>query len=200
MTLQSLLSLLPEHVDAETARVFVLIHAPGMQTPPPGGPDLGPSRPTLSSVSSSYDNIGREEATTGESPDLVSSQSGFGPGSDATPQFKVLYDQARVLVDKETMIMPFNTPNGHVPILRHLSPDVVYVQEGLAGDGGETVQNLSGWVRQIVLVADDSESAPTDEHDRWWRRNEDVGPGKQVEVVDLTRLGDDWRGRVGSSY
>lgn len=124
-----------------------------------------------------------------------------------SPLFKTLYSQAQTIVDKESMIMVFSTPTGHVHILRHLSPDIVYIQESLAGQEGEAVQQLSGWVRQVVVVVGDEggrgglidsedESALADRGEKWWQREGVTGIGKRIDVVDSLRTGDDWRRRV----
>lgn len=126
------------------------------------------------------------------------------PGS---PLFNALYNQAQALVDNQTMIMPFNTPTGHLHILRHLSPDIVYVQEGLTGDDGDVIQHVAGWVRQVVvivgdeggrggLIDSDDESTLADKGEKWWQKEGVTGPGKRIAVVDGLRTGEDWRRRV----
>ena len=119
-----------------------------------------------------------------------------------------MYSQALGLVEKETMVLPFTTKTGHVHILRHLNPEIVYLQESLAGDNGEVITHLQSWLRQdVVLVvgADgghgglaDSESE--DEHiekkEQWWEREDRVGLGRGVVVVEGLRVGDDWARRV----
>lgn len=105
------------------------------------------------------------------------------------------------------MIMPFSTPNGYVHILRHLSPDIVYVQESLTGQEGENVQQVLNWVRQVVvvigdeggrggLVDSDDESAVGGKAERWWQKEGVTGIGKGIDVIDGLRIGEDWRRRV----
>lgn len=133
------------------------------------------------SVASSYDNIAREEAESPRSDDAsVEAQPGQDDAESAL--FKTLYDQAQALVDKETMIMPFNTPNGHVHMLRHLSPEIVYIQDSLCGETGEAVQHVAGWVRQVVVVT--TPEAEGDE--RWWQKEGVIG--RRTAVVDVTQL------------
>lgn len=171
----------------------------------------GSGRPALS-MTSSYSNISPEEATvaeSGETSDMKTVEP--KPASDDFPSastfFKTLHNQAQVLVDKETMIMPFSIPTGHVHILRHIAPDLVYIQESLTGDKGETVHNLTGWVRQVVvvvgvegargaLVDSDDESALGDPREKWWQKEGVIGLGKRIDVVDGVRVGDDWKRRV----
>jgi len=134
----SILSHLPSHVDPEVARVFVLIYAPDLKHAPGGNAS---TRPTPS-VASSYSNIAHEDAAGADIATLEPHPTDELEGS--SPLFKTLYKQALTIVDKDSMIMPFSTQNGHVHILRHLSPDIVYIQESLAGDDGAAVQQISG--------------------------------------------------------
>lgn len=106
------------------------------------------------------------------------------------------------------MVLPFTTLNGHVHILRHLNPDIVYLQESLAGDNGAIITHLQSWLRQdVVLVvgADDghggladseSEAEPGPKTEHWWEKEERVGLGRGVVVVEGLRVGDDWARRV----
>ncbi|KAK2776226.1 hypothetical protein FQN53_002756 [Emmonsiellopsis sp. PD_33] len=204
----SILSHLPEYVDPDTARVFVLIYAPGMQ-PRSANSDRA-SRPALS-LSSSYANIGHEEAGAENSQNAGLETIEPRPAADSfessSPLFKTLYNQAQTLVDKETMIMPFSTPTGHVHMLRHISPDIVYMQESLSGNDGESVHHISKWVRQVVIVVgdeggrgglvdSDDESALADKGEKWWQKEGVTGLGKRIDVVDGLRTGEDWGRRV----
>lgn len=107
-------------------------------------------------------------------------------------------------------------------ILRHLAPGLVYVSDTLAGDEGEDVAQLKGWVGHTVLVAGDegfggladTETEPETEAEeeeskggnnvrkkerkaRWYENSSFVGLGKDVEVVDAMRVAQDWEKRVG---
>lgn len=106
--------------------------------------------------------------------------------------------------------MPFTSDNGYTHILRHLQPEVLYLQESLAGANGSLVSQLQTWLRyDVILVvgADggsgglaDSESEAENEKpersNKWWQREERVGRGRGVVVVDSLRIGDDWARRV----
>lgn len=113
------------------------------------------------------------------------------------------------MVDNETMIMPFTTPTGHVHLLRHLAPKIVYLQETLSGTRGDTINAIANWVGRMVLIvgdesghgglvdSEDERGHPSHEaRDKWWEDDPRIGLGKGVEVVDGLRLGDDWRRRV----
>lgn len=126
--------------------------------------------------------------------------------SATSPAFNAVYSQALALVEKETMVLPFTTANGHTHILRHLQPEIVYLQESLAGENGQMVSSLQTWLRHdIVLVvgADnghgglaDSESEAEKPEEKWWQRPDRVGRGRGVVVVDGMRVHDDWARRV----
>jgi len=106
------------------------------------------------------------------------------------------------------MVLPFTTPTGHVHILRHLNPEIVYLQGNLAGDNGDVITHLQSWLRQdVVLVVgadggsggladseSEAEAAPKKEH--WWEREDRVGRGRGIVVVEGLRVGDDWARRV----
>lgn len=141
-----------------------------------------------------------------------------------TRQFDALYAQALSLVSSPTQILPFTTADGYVHILRHLAPSLVYISDTLSGDEGEDVARLKGWVGHTILVAGDdgvggladTETETEGEEYRkegeiltgerrkrrqrdskWYERSELVGLGKDVEVVDAGRVGEDWTRRVG---
>ncbi|KAL2858058.1 hypothetical protein BJX68DRAFT_159588 [Aspergillus pseudodeflectus] len=202
----SILSHLPEHINPDDAKIFVLIYAPGLKH----APNQGSASNTLS-VTSSYSNIAPEEATaSGEATPaelLTLEPRQVEESEGATPLFNTLYTQGQAIVEKETMIMPFNSRTGYVHLVRHLSPDTVYVQESLAGEDGSAVQHISGWVRQVVVVVgdeggrgglidSDDESTLADKDEKWWRKEGVTGIGKRIDVVDVLRVGDDWRRRI----
>lgn len=109
------------------------------------------------------------------------------------------------LVDKKSQIMPFTTPNGYVPMIKSLEPEIVYISDSLAGEGGREVLHLRDWVRQVVVVVGDEAGGLLDTEDegegsglgrRWYEESDAVGLGKGVEIVDAGRLGEEWERRV----
>ncbi|KAL8994441.1 MAG: hypothetical protein Q9169_005586 [Polycauliona sp. 2 TL-2023] len=199
----SILSHLPTHIDADT-RVFVLIYAPDLKQHPLS---VNQSQPS-GSMASSYSNIGVEEAHGADEP--VPSIERRERSASRPKMFDSLYREAQSMVGNDTMIMPFTTSTGHVHLLRHLAPEMVYLQETLSGPGGDAVSQISNWVGRIVLVvgdesghgglvdSEDERGHPSHEaRDRWWQDDPRIGLGKGIEVVDGLRLGDDWRRRVG---
>lgn len=203
--LQSILSHLPDAHDPSRTDLFVLIYAPGLKSLPPT--DYNPGR-APSAMGSSYSEINTPLQTPGSELQSIS------PRIDATDmntkQFEALYNQALSLVSHPTQILPFTTADGYVHILRHLAPQLVYISDALSGREGETVAALKGWVGHTVLVAGDeghggladTETETEDERSgkqekrRWWEHSSFVGLGKEVDVVDAARVGDDWGRRV----
>ncbi|KAH0541512.1 hypothetical protein FGG08_003987 [Glutinoglossum americanum] len=221
----SILSHLSSHIDLAVTELFVLIYAPEIKQHP-----LSTSssihRPAISNTSS-FSNIDHENAyTPGEELDkplspleprpVASVSSGLDtprtPALSAhgsSPAFKTLYSQALSLVeDKNTMVLPFTTPSGHLHILRHLAPDVVYLQESLSGENGDVVTQISSWVGQVVVVvgaegghgglvdSEDEHGSEEKKIERWWERADRVGLGKGVEVVEALHVGEHWGRRM----
>ncbi|KAF5525556.1 hypothetical protein CGCA056_v002315 [Colletotrichum aenigma] len=195
----SILSHIPRYTDFSSIKLFVLIYAPGLKETV-GEPSSNRPPPSLSS---SFSNISHHQAQTpGDEP----AKSPLMNASATSPAFNAVYSQALALVEKETMVLPFTTANGHTHILRHLQPEIVYLQESLAGENGQMVSSLQTWLRHdIVLVvgADnghgglaDSESEAEKPEEKWWQRPDRVGRGRGVVVVDGMRVHDDWARRV----
>ncbi|KAG9602716.1 hypothetical protein KCU77_g2439, partial [Aureobasidium melanogenum] len=193
----SILSHLPENIDPAATNLFILIYAPNLSSLP----GLPTSMSTSTTLSSSYASVSY-------------------PASSPKSLFDSLWQKSLSLVDKPSQVMPFSTPTGYIHILRHLSPSLVYISDipTLCGHNGEHVRQLKGWVGQTILVVGDdgagglldTETETEDEGsrrgkareqttDKWWETSDLVGLGKDVEVVDIGRLGEDWWRRVVSS-
>ena len=194
-------------MDTVTSRLFVLIYSPELKQDPAAS---STSNLPTASVTSSYSNIGLEEAREGEKGDFDAEKSRSLTGwTGRTPAFDAIYSQATAMVEKETMILPFTTVSGHVHMLRHLAPEIVYIQESLTGDDGEVVKHISGWVGEVVVVvgaegghgglidSDDDQAQTEEQLDKWWQRSERVGLGKGVEVVESMRVAEHWARRLG---
>ncbi|ROW04173.1 hypothetical protein VSDG_01017 [Cytospora chrysosperma] len=188
------------HNDFSKIKLFILIYAPGLKDTATETPSTRPS----ASVSSSFSMVGHDQALTPgdetKSPLL---------GSTNNSGFNAVYSQALGLVEKEVNILPFTTGSGYVHILHHLKPEIVYLQESLAGENGLNVNKLQKWLRyDIILVVGaegghgglaDSESeaeTPEKKERKWWQRDDRVGRGRGVIVVDGIRVSDDWSRRV----
>jgi hypothetical protein len=191
-TTQSMLSHLPDHVDPSLANLFVLIYAPNQTSLP----EIPTSTSTSTTLSSSYASVSY-------------------PASSPKTLFDSLWHKSLSLVDKPSQVMPFSTHTGYIHILRHLSPSLVYLPDlpVLSGRNGEHVQQLRGWVGQTILVVGDDgagglidtetdtedEVSRRDDLNKWWESSDLVGLGKDVEVVDIGHMGEDWSRRVGST-
>jgi hypothetical protein len=129
--------------------------------------------------------------------------------SSSDPAFNAIYSQAQALVEKDSMILTFTSPNGHSHILRHIQPEIIYLQESLSGHNGSAVTNLQTWLRHDVILVVGAESGhggladsdseaekPGKEKEVWWHREDRVGRGRGVVVVDGARVQDDWARRV----
>lgn len=194
-----MLSHLVGYVDTDGANIIILIYAPHLTAHPLSKTGRRPS----SSGASSYSNISAGDAAADDS-------------EIENPLYNTLMSQAQTLVNDPTHIIPFTTPTGHLHLLRHLSPSMVYLEESLAGSPseGEIVKQIDGWVGQTVLVVGaegagivdtetEDEGARVEKKqatpDKWWTDNARVGLGKGVEIVDAMRVGEDWSKRVGSA-
>ncbi|KAF1998340.1 hypothetical protein P154DRAFT_546844 [Amniculicola lignicola CBS 123094] len=209
----TVLSHLPD-TDFSKTKLFVLIYTPSLK-------DRPSSRAGAASLGSSYSAISTPAHTPGEELKSIEphpEETVYTPALSARSSDNVLWNslhaQALRLVEDPAMVMPFTTPTGHVHMLRHLSPDLVYMLEALSGSGGANVRDITRWVNQTILVVGsdatglgglvdtDDEGAPSkskSEHvheQKWWENTDMVGLGKGVEIVDASRLTDDFERRV----
>ncbi|CAD0086690.1 unnamed protein product [Aureobasidium mustum] len=185
------------HIDPAATNLFILIYAPNQSSLP----ELPTSTSASTTLSSSYASVSY-------------------PAASPKSLFDSLWQKSLSLVDRSSQVMPFSTPTGYIHILRHLSPSLVYLSDipTLSGHNGEHVRQLRGWVGQTILVVGDdgagglvdTETETEDEgsrrgkaregnSDKWWETSDLVGLGKDVEVVDIGRLDEDWSRRVVSS-
>jgi len=166
-------------------------------------------------MTSSFSNISQADAhtpaqTPGEFPpgtdDGILAHVDPNPIDESSSLYKTLHNQAQAVADRETMVLPFTSRNGHKHILKSLAPELVYIQESLCGRDGEIVSDLSGWVRQTVVVigdegghgglVDTDDEAATKRQETWWQKEERTGLGKRVAVVESLKIGEDWQRRV----
>jgi hypothetical protein len=215
-TSQTILSHLPD-TDFSKTKLFVLIYSPTLRSRPQSRSN---SRDRSSPLGSSYSAISTPARTPGEeltSIDPTVYTPALSARSSDTLLWNTLHAQALRLVEDPAMVMPFSTPTGFVHMLRHLSPDLVYVVDALSGVQGRNIEDLKRWVGQTVVVVgsdgtglgglvdtDDEMSnaagkGKASEHyeRKWWESADMVGLGKGVEVVDAGRLEEDYERRVG---
>ena len=134
----------------------------------------------------------------------------FPPRPSAPLAFGPIYNEALGLVEKETIVLPFTTPTGHVHLLRHLAPEYIYLQESLAGENGSVINHLQSWFREdVVLIVgadgghggladseSEAESQVSRKREQWWEREDRVGLGRGVVVLEGNRIGDFWARKV----
>ncbi|KAF2683664.1 hypothetical protein K458DRAFT_367972 [Lentithecium fluviatile CBS 122367] len=211
----TILSHLP-NTDFSKTKLFVLVYSPSLRSRPN-------SRTGAASLGSSYSAISTPARTPGEelqSIDPHPEDTIYTPALSARSSDNVLWNtlhaQALRLVENPAMVMPFTTPTGHVHMLRHIGPDLVYIVDALSGPSGRNIEDIGRWVGQTIVVVgsdgtglgglvDTDDEGPASkaksEHaghgDRWWENADMVGLGKGVEVVDASRLTDDYERRVG---
>ncbi|KAK4175717.1 hypothetical protein QBC36DRAFT_379126 [Triangularia setosa] len=197
----SILSHIPRSIDTSKYKLYVLIYGPNLKETTRESPSNRPPP----SLSSSFSNIDPAQAQT---PGDEAKSPQIGP-STSDPAYNAIYAQAQALVEKDSMILTFTTLNGHSHILRHIQPEIIYLQESLGGENGSIVTNLQTWLRHdIILVVGaesghgglaDSESEaekPGKAEEVWWHREDRVGRGRGVIVVDAQKVQDDWARRV----
>ncbi|KAF2466303.1 uncharacterized protein BDR25DRAFT_293701 [Lindgomyces ingoldianus] len=211
----TILSHLPD-TDFNKTRLFVLIYSPSLRSRPN-------SRTGAASLGSSYSAISTPAHTPGEEltsmaphPEDTIYTPAMSARSSDNHLWNTLHAQALRLVENPAMVMPFTTLTGHIHMLKHLGPDLVYMVDALSGMNGANVEDIKRWVGQTIvvvgsdgtglggLVDTDDEgpaSKPKSEHDhghgsRWWESADMVGLGKGVEVVDAVRLADDFERRA----
>lgn len=211
----TILSHLPD-TDFSRTKLFVLVYTPSLRSRPQ-------SRTGSSSLGDSYSAISTPARTPGEELQSIDPQPDdravYTPALSARSSDNVLWNtlhaQALRLVENPSMVMPFSTPSGFVHMLRHIGPELVYVVDALSGTAGSNIEDIKRWVGQTIVVVgsdgtglgglvdtDDeghSSKAKSTEHSvsKWWESADMVGLGKGVEVVDASRLTDDYERRVG---
>ena len=195
---QSILLHLPGCINKDS-RVVVLLYDPYLKEHPLSSSVQSGQK--TQSMASSFSNISHEDA---QSRDERSPSPRMPPRSK---MFNTLYTQAQAIVENDAMIMPFSTPTGFVHMLRHIGPEITYLQATLAGSQGENVDPIKNWVGQIVLVVGDESGhgGLVDSEDeggevaksKWWLDDTRIGLGKGIEVVEGLRVGEDFKRRVG---
>ncbi|KAK0706764.1 peroxin 22-like protein [Lasiosphaeria miniovina] len=198
----SLLSHIPRQTDFSKNKIYVLIYAPNLKD---NTVDTTATTLPPASLSSSFSNIDHAQAQTPGDE----TKSPLLTGTNVDPAYAAVYAQAQALVEKDSMVLTFTTPNGHAHILRHIQPDVIYLQESLAGDNGSVITNLQTWLRHDVILvvgaegghggladSDSEAEKPGAKAEVWWQKEERVGRGRGVVVVDGMRVHDDWQRRV----
>jgi hypothetical protein len=84
------------------------------------------------------------------------------PLAESTHSKNKYYDELESLavqiVPHPAHIIPFTTPSSHVHLLKHLAPNLVYMQEEFAGSDSEHALQAKNWVGKMVLVIKDDDT------------------------------------------
>lgn len=94
-------------------------------------------------------------------------------------------------------IIPHTTEAALLPLLRHLAPEAVYMDESLVGEGGATVAGLleANWVGAVIVVAIGDQGKGKGVVDGW---QQDVQRfGKRCTIITKSNIRGDWTARVG---
>ncbi|KAL0639392.1 hypothetical protein Q9L58_001619 [Maublancomyces gigas] len=95
-------------------------------------------------------------------------------------------------------IIPHTTEEALIPLLRHLAPEAVYMDESLVGEGGATVVGLLGgnWgIGAVVVVAVGDQGKGKAPVDGWQQNVQKFG--KRCTVITKSNIRGDWTARVG---
>lgn len=94
-------------------------------------------------------------------------------------------------------ILPHTTEAALLPLLRHLAPEAVYMDESLVGEEGESVVKLleGNWVGAIVVVSGGDPGKGKGSVDGWQKNVQKFG--RRCTIVAKSGIQRDWTGRVG---
>ena len=210
-----MLSHLPD-TDFSKTKLFVLIYSPSLRSRPNSHISAVSLGSSYSAISTPAHTPGDELKTLEPQPEDTIYTPALSTRSTDTTLWNTLHGQALRLVESPAMVMPFTTPTGHIHMLKHLGPDYVYIVDALSGTNGANVEDIKRWVGQTIIVvgsdgtglgglvdtddegpASKSKSEHASHTSKWWETTDMVGLGKGVEIVDASRLEDDFERRVG---
>ncbi|KAF2274770.1 uncharacterized protein EI97DRAFT_434996 [Westerdykella ornata] len=212
----TILSLLPD-TDFSRTKLFVLIYSPSLRGRPESQAGPASLASSYSAISTPVHTPGDELKSINPHPDDGAYTPSLSARSSDNVLWNTLHAQALRLVENPAMVMPFATPTGYVHMLRHIGPDLVYVVDALSGANGSNIEDIRRWVGQTVVVVDSdgtglgalvdtddegpaSKSVTEHSHlhgEKWWENADMVGLGKGVEIVDASRLMEDFERRAG---
>lgn len=119
------------------------------------------------------------------------------PQSKSNPE--KVYKLAKDMFPKEyprEYIMPYTVEEALMPLLRHLAPETVYMDESLVGEGGAAVAGLleGNWVGAVVVVTADKGKG-SGAMDGWQQGVQRFG--RRCTIIAKSGIRSDWAGRVG---
>lgn len=94
-------------------------------------------------------------------------------------------------------IIPHTTEAALLPLLRHIAPEAVYMDESLVGEGGASVVGLleGNWVGAVIVVSGGDPGKGKGVVDGWQQKVQKFG--RRCTVVAKSGIQSDWTGRVG---
>lgn len=92
-------------------------------------------------------------------------------------------------------IIPHTTKEALPPLLQHLAPEAVYMDESLVGEGGAVVVGLLGgnWVGSVIVVEDQGKGKGV--VDDWEQKVQRFG--RRCVIISKSNIRGDWTRRVG---
>jgi len=106
-----------------------------------------------------------------------------------------VYAQAHKMFPKDApteLVMPYADEKSLVPMLKQLAPEGVYIEGSLVGPDAAVVTDVLGgrWVGSVVVSVEEPAEGQ--------RIADATGRlGRRVKVLDVSRVGDDWKERIG---
>lgn len=121
----------------------------------------------------------------------------YSPQSDGNPEkvYQLVKDKFPKNYPRE-YIIPHTTEAALMPLLRHLGPEAVYMDESLVGEGGAAVVGLleGNWVGAVIVVAGADQGKGKGAADGWQQKVQRFG--RRCTIVAKSGIQRDWVGRV----
>lgn len=116
----------------------------------------------------------------------------YSPQSTSNPEkvYKLAKDKFPKDYPQE-YILPYTIEAALMPLLRHLAPEAVYMDESLVGEEGAAVAGLleGNWVGAVIVVSSG------DQGDGWQQTVQKFG--RRCTIIAKSGIQKDWNGRVG---
>lgn len=121
----------------------------------------------------------------------------YSPQSAGNPEkvYKLVKDKFPKNYPRE-YIIPHTSEAALMPLLRHLAPEAVYMDESLVGEGGAVVVGLleGNWVGTVIVVAGADQGKGKGPVDGWQQKVQRFG--RRCTIVAKSGIQRDWAGRV----
>lgn len=204
---RSLLSKLPRPLELSNTILYILIHSPHM------APEKQTTPSPMNRNVRSTDNL-----TVLQPPEPMPSPSlqGIRFHEDMNKSTSEIACEILPAGTSQENIVPFASMDSLAPLLRKISPDVVYFEEAVVDAEGRVVDEVlsggdinravvvvggSGGADDITGLVDSSDDESVDNRrgeGMWWGAGAPIRirHGKRVDVVEAWAVEDDWRRRI----